>query len=259
MIRNQSSVLDLASICSIEGESVKEYENVTVPFFTSPSSQVPFFTSPSSHGDDGDDDDATTLMVSKVLNFLSPGGQLIVFGVPEDTSVVQSLISTLRLSGFVDVISPRTNIVSGSKPTFAAGSSMKLQSAPKKWTLDTDPKKWTLDTGSNEDDEMIDEDALLDEEDRKKPSSESLRVCSTTGKRKACANCSCGLREEMEQEARDGIQKNIQSALDADEPSKSSCGNCYLGDAFRCSSCPYLGTPAFKPGEKVVLDTSDDI
>lgn len=247
LIRNQSSVLDLASIRSVEGESVKEYENVTVPFFTSPSSH----------------DDATTGMVSKVLKYLSPGGQLIVFGVPTDRNVVESLISTLKLSGFVDVISPRTNIVSGSRPKFAAGSSMKLQSGSKKWTLDPT----ILDIGSNEDDEMIDEDALLDEEDRKKPSSESLRVCSTTGKRKACANCSCGLKEEMEQEARDGIekniqsaiQKNIQSAMDGDEPSKSSCGSCYLGDAFRCSSCPYLGTPAFKPGEKIVLDTSDDI
>ena len=103
-----------------------------------------------------------------------------------------------------------------------------------------------------EDEELIDEEALLDDEDRKKPDESSLRVCATTKKRKACANCSCGLADEIEQEKLAVIRENTQNA-------KSSCGSCHLGDAFRCASCPYSGLPAFQPGEQVVLDNSSDL
>ena len=114
----------------------------------------------------------------------------------------------------------------------------------------------------------IDEDSLLEASDLVKPVIQPAECAPEKGKRrKACKNCTCGLRELEEEEIRAGNERRQRVLLDGDDLAEvdftasmsaknavSSCGNCYLGDAFRCSGCPYLGMPAFKPGEKVSLD-----
>ena len=80
------------------------------------------------------------------------------------------------------------------------------------------------------------EEQLLTKEDKEKP------TYSENVKRQPCANCNCGLKEELESTV-------VVDMADK----KSGCGNCSLGDAFRCASCPYLGMPAFKPGQDIKL------
>ncbi|BFZ57052.1 electron carrier [Savitreella phatthalungensis] len=115
----------------------------------------------------------------------------------------------------------------------------------------------------------IDEESLLEASDLAKPVIVQPAECAPEkGKRrKACKNCTCGLRELEEEELRSQEATRSRVLLGEDDLAEvdftasmsaknavSSCGNCYLGDAFRCSGCPYLGMPAFKPGEKVSLD-----
>ncbi|KAA0186384.1 hypothetical protein HAZT_HAZT004789 [Hyalella azteca] len=185
-------------------------------------------------------------LLSEISRLLKPSGKLVVA-----SSSVDLILSNLRLSGYTDVRvvgdvnltdeqkSASTGVavkeILACKPDFEMGSSMPLSFASK---------------SSNVSETLDDPDDLLTEEDKVKPDAASLKVCGTTGERKACKNCSCGLKEELESE--------MQAEKDAAKKDfKSSCGNCYLGDAFRCASCPYAGLPAFKPGEKVkLMDTT---
>ena len=99
---------------------------------------------------------------------------------------------------------------------------------------------------------MIDEDNLLSDDILAPPPAMGERTANTDdcAGRKPCDNCTCG---RADAEAAGGAMNNENA------PS-SSCGKCHLGDAFRCASCPYLGKPAFKPGEEhLVLDMTDDL
>ena len=154
------------------------------------------------------------------------------------------------------------------------------------------------------DDDLIDEDDLLTEEDKKRPVNIPAE-CQPVGRKKrrrACKDCTCGLaaRIEAEDTAKrakadaaladlkngDGLGEtsNANGGPNATGPGNvgngggktamlgeddlaevdftvqgkvGSCGNCALGDAFRCDGCPYVGLPAFKPGEEVRLVNND--
>ncbi|NWU89360.1 CPIN1 protein, partial [Upupa epops] len=223
-------------------------------------------------------------VLAEIARILKPGGRVLLkelvvteSGNNSRMKTADKLPTALTLSGLVEVKELQKEVLTpeeaqlvqerlgyqgnelfivqmeGKKPNFEVGSSSQLKlSFAKKSSLSGKPsvdpaaaKLWTLSANDMNDEEMdlLDSDELLDSEDLKKPDPSSLRApsCKEMGKKKACKNCTCGLAEELEQEKK-------SSSLP-----KSACGNCYLGDAFRCASCPYLGMPAFKPGEKILL------
>ncbi|RDL37935.1 putative Fe-S cluster assembly protein dre2 [Venustampulla echinocandica] len=132
-------------------------------------------------------------------------------------------------------------------------------------------------TGEDDDDELIDEDTLLTEEDLMRPINIPPECAPRAGKRRrACKDCTCGLTERLaaEDEAKrskaDSQLKSLKLEsvmLESDDLAEldftvkgkvGSCGNCSLGDAFRCDGCPYIGMPAFSVGQEVRL-LNDDI
>ncbi|KAL2129813.1 hypothetical protein VTI74DRAFT_7283 [Chaetomium olivicolor] len=124
-----------------------------------------------------------------------------------------------------------------------------------------------LDLDAEDDEDVIDEDTLLTEDDLRRPIQQPPECQPQPGKkRRACKDCTCGLAQRMEAEdkaRRAKAEKDLNTLklksedlneLDFTVPGKTgSCGSCYLGDAFRCSDCPYIGLPAFRPGEEVKI------
>eukprot|EP00195_Chlamydomonas_chlamydogama_P011086 CAMPEP_0202891282 /NCGR_PEP_ID=MMETSP1392-20130828/1381_1 /ASSEMBLY_ACC=CAM_ASM_000868 /TAXON_ID=225041 /ORGANISM="Chlamydomonas chlamydogama, Strain SAG 11-48b" /LENGTH=268 /DNA_ID=CAMNT_0049574985 /DNA_START=29 /DNA_END=835 /DNA_ORIENTATION=+ len=195
----------------------------------------------------------TREVLGSVAKIVAPGARIYVADSVslQDASKVAALQKELLLSGFADsqlVSVSGTHLLLAKKPEWDLGakSSLSLKRAPAAPAAAPAPAAWSINPNDDgeEGDELMDEDELLTEEDKAAgPKADDCEVGASG--RKACKNCSCG-RAEAEQE---GV-KLTQDMLD--NPA-SACGNCYLGDAFRCGSCPYRGLPAFQPGTKVQL------
>ncbi|KAJ1656580.1 electron carrier [Dispira simplex] len=154
---------------------------------------------------------------------------------------------------------PNYEVGAASALTFGKNKTSVPTSGPSDNQRSRNTSVWKVALDDDEDDgDLIDEDDLLTEEDLLKPAASDLaRPSDCSTKRRACKNCSCGraeidAAEELAKKLDLAAKEEIAPIIPAPMP-KSNCGNCSLGDAFRCGTCPYLGLPAFKPGEQIQL------
>ncbi|EJU06175.1 DUF689-domain-containing protein, partial [Dacryopinax primogenitus] len=205
---------------------------------------------------------------------------------PSDTG---RLRADLLLAGFSILPLTASPTIIAQKPAQAASASLKSRVAlPLKrrangTAKETKARLWALE--SNTSTGTIDATSLLTASDLATPEPVCEPFVDGKRRKKACKNCTCGLAEVEAEEARQTEESQRLVAVDvsqdggvtefeASEKARilkgladiqsgkvtSSCGSCFLGDAFRCASCPYLGLPAFEPGQKVEIDfNSDDI
>lgn len=203
----------------------------------------------------------TPAVLAEVSRVLAPGGVLVATGGGDAGALHKGAV----LGGFT-ALAPVTfagePAVRAIKPTYVAGASFSLRArgaAPPPPTHFS-PTAAALFGPGGDDEELVDEDSLLTEDDLKRPAPAAGADCGPGGGKKACKNCTCGRAEgAMKVDADDADALNDARGGGAAKAQESACGNCYLGDAYRCASCPHLGKPAFKPGEKVTLNLTDDI
>jgi len=204
---------------------------------------------------DGGEGPVPDEVLEGLFRALKPLGKLVVENV-SSRELGSSISTDLRIQGFEDIMcakDPATGqrFVVGSKPSnLSVGASAAITLPPGSGS----GSKWSMDMA---DSDLVDEQALLDDADI--PVSETKLDCGTGagGKKRACKNCSCGLAER---EALENASGGADAAPIDPVAKASSCGGCYKGDAFRCSGCPFLGKPAFEPGqERLVLALDDDI
>jgi hypothetical protein len=207
----------------------------------------------------GRPDDSTLFELYRVLK---PGGKLLVNDCMPSKEAGQELNGDIEIAGFVNSmvakdVSSGSRFILAHKPAWTAGSSAPVKVAV---VQQQSSATWKMGAADTAEDDLVDESALLDDGlDIKRPAAcgEDGDMPEGSGKRRACKNCTCGMAEEEERGAASAAAgpKSVEERA----AKASSCGNCAKGDAFRCAGCPFLGLPAFEPGqEKVILAMKDD-
>jgi hypothetical protein len=210
--------------------------------------------------------------LAQLLVGLSPLGTLHLLNL---SSSIQTLPSELTLAGF-NILSklPDEKTIIAQKPAHSPSTTVPLRSSATVQTngavpsvplrKKTDPAKkkalWAL-TSATDNTDKIDPESLLTEADKTRPVPTCEPINTNTPRRKrACKGCTCGLVELEEEERKNGKvvvldgsqtgetmvvtqseKERLMNAAKSAPKATSSCGNCFLGDAFRCASCPYLG------------------
>mmetsp|Transcript_32775 Transcript_32775/g.42074 ORF Transcript_32775/g.42074 Transcript_32775/m.42074 type:complete len:301 (+) Transcript_32775:61-963(+) len=211
--------------------------------------------------------------MQKILNSLKPNGSLQLFF--DKPSIQQQDLAKLQghllLGGFMNISISNTPLpeqpyhMSATKPEWASGekaaiaingSAAPIPTIPAPTGVAPPAATWNISADDLEEEDLVDEDALLGETPL--PVSAPLGCGPNTAgggvkKKRACKNCSCGLKEMEEAEEAGGPPVKIDPL-----EKSSACGNCSKGDAFRCATCPFLGKPAFKPGEEALILALDD-
>ena len=199
----------------------------------------------------------TGLVLQQTRRLLAPNAALLLALPAAATAAeVQTVQSQLILAGMTrlerrsETVDGVTQVlVTAFTPGWSAGAAAALPFLKRRPPVSAQPLQsvWSLSSSELLEDELEDEDAVLQREtERAQPSASSVTrtadcgpSAAVGGRRKACKNCSCGLAEALA--AADEPEGGRQQPVAA----KSACGNCSLGDAFRCASCPFLGQPAF--------------
>ena len=194
---------------------------------------------------EGISDNSSAEFWGGLCEILAPGGKLRV-KFPLGVTSIEDVSARLLLGGFINsTLISSTLTAEAEKPTWKPAIALPLKKKTK-------ANVWKLEQTIEINSEVINEDALLEDDCIGNSGTIDIAVLGTI-KKKACKNCSCGLAEAQSLDI-----ATVKDDLHDDDHEKGGCGNCAKGDAFRCGSCPYLGTPAFTPGTKPQIVIKQD-